>query len=85
MDVVGFHHVTTHKSCYPTQLLKWKVAIFRLCVACFSNVGELFSDKKDKWYFSPHNLLKISLSHIFINQIENFRDCNSFFFVSFYY
>ena len=51
----------------------------RLCVVtCFSNVGELFSDtmkKKDKWYFSPHNLLKISLLYVFINQIENFRDC----------
>ena len=22
----GFHHVATHKSCYPTQLLKWKGA-----------------------------------------------------------
>ena len=40
----GFHHVTTHKSHYPTQLLKWKGAILRLCVTCFSNVGELFSD-----------------------------------------
>ena len=53
----GFHHITTHKSRYPTQLLKWKGAILRLCVACFSNVGELFSDtmKKDEQYFSPHN------------------------------
>ena len=69
------------------QLLKWKGAIFRLCVACFSSVGEQFSDtmKKDEWYFSPNNLLKISLSYIFINQTENFRDCNCFFFVSFYY
>ena len=70
MDVVGFHHVTTHKSHCPTQLLKWKAAIFRLCVvACFSNVGELFSDtmkKKDEPYFSPPNLLKISLSLICI-------------------
>ena len=45
----GFHHVATHKSCYPTQLLKLKGAIFRLCViACFSNVGELFSDTMKK-------------------------------------
>ena len=44
MDVVWFHHVIIHKSHYPTQLLKWKGAIFRLCVTCFSNVGELFSD-----------------------------------------
>ena len=44
----GFHHITTHKSCYATQLLKWKGAIFRLCVACFSNVGELFSDSMKK-------------------------------------
>ena len=40
----GFYHITTHKARYPTQLLKWKGAIFRLCVVCFSNVGELFSD-----------------------------------------
>ena len=45
----SFHHVTTHKSRYPPQLLKWKGAIFRLCVvACFFNVGELFSDKMKK-------------------------------------
>ena len=44
----GFHHVTTHKSCYLTQLLKWYGAIFRLRVTCFSNVGELFSDTMKK-------------------------------------
>ena len=48
MDVVWFSSRNIHKSCYPTQLLKWKGAIFRLCVACFSNVGELFSDTMKK-------------------------------------
>ena len=68
MDVVWFSSHNHTKSRYPTQLLKWKSATFRLCVTCFSNVGELFSDtmKKDERYFSPHHLLKISLSLIYL-------------------
>ena len=53
----GFHHVTTDKSHYPTQLLKWKGAIFRLCVACFSNEGELFSDTMKKKMSSISHLI----------------------------
>ena len=45
---LGLNDVTTHKSYYSTQLLKWKGAIFRPCVTCFSNVGELFSDTMKK-------------------------------------